>query len=199
MTTRELSEHIRALIKRHEGLRLKPYRDTGGVWTVGYGHNLEATGEPIPDQISEREAEDLLERDLAKATLNCEFFIRGYDALDPVRKAVLVDMCFNMGLGSAESGKGLLSFRNTLALLAEGQYERAAENMLVSRWAEQVGDRAVEDARMISTGLWPEWIVSLMPSEPEPEPMPIPERKSTWGDAMLAVIHWCSRFFKPRA
>lgn len=49
------------LIKRFEGLELESYQDIAGVWTIGYGHT-ETAG---PDQrISEREAEELLRRDL---------------------------------------------------------------------------------------------------------------------------------------
>lgn len=51
-----------ALIKRFEGLELQAYQDIAGIWTIGYGH----TGPDVkPGQkISEREAEDLLRRDL---------------------------------------------------------------------------------------------------------------------------------------
>ena len=50
-----------ALIKRWEGLELESYQDIAGVWTIGYGHT-ETAG---PNQkISEREAEELLKRDL---------------------------------------------------------------------------------------------------------------------------------------
>ncbi|MDZ7628849.1 MAG: glycoside hydrolase family protein [Parvularculaceae bacterium] len=55
------SENGIALIKRWEGLELQSYQDIAGVWTIGYGHT-ETAG---PDQkISEREAEQLLQRDL---------------------------------------------------------------------------------------------------------------------------------------
>ncbi len=55
------SENGIALIKRWEGLELQSYQDIAGVWTIGYGHT-ETAG---PNQkISEREAEELLRRDL---------------------------------------------------------------------------------------------------------------------------------------
>ena len=55
------SESGIALIKRFEGLELESYLDIADVWTIGYGHT-ETAG---PNQrISEREAEDLLKRDL---------------------------------------------------------------------------------------------------------------------------------------
>lgn len=74
--------------------------------------------------------------------------------LDEVRQRVLIDMSFNLGI------VGLLGFKNTLATIQEGNYQRAAAMMLDSRWAEQVGARAERLARMMATGkdpreLWP--------------------------------------------
>jgi GH24 family phage-related lysozyme (muramidase) len=36
---------LREQLKREEGLRLKPYKDTLGHWTIGYGHKM-LPGEP---------------------------------------------------------------------------------------------------------------------------------------------------------
>jgi lysozyme len=56
-----ISENGVALIKMFEGLELESYQDIAGVWTIGYGHT-ETAG---PNQkINEREAEELLRRDL---------------------------------------------------------------------------------------------------------------------------------------
>jgi len=49
-----------------------------------------------------------------------------------------LNMCFNLGL------KGLLGFNNTLAFIKAGDWERAANGMLASKWAKQVGMRAIE-------------------------------------------------------
>ncbi len=183
-------ERLRLLIKRHEGLRLKSYLDSQGVLTVGYGHSLANASGPIPDEISPAEAEELFEKDLAYAVHMCELFVRGYDRLDEVRQGVLVDMCFNMGVG------GLLTFRNTLPLIEAGRYGEAAEHMLASKWAGQVGGRAVEDAAMMRTGQWPEWLAASVPDEPEPQSQPIPAvRRPSWGIAALAAIRRLPRFF----
>ncbi|MDP3115142.1 MAG: glycoside hydrolase family protein, partial [Candidatus Cloacimonadaceae bacterium] len=53
--------------------------------------------------------------------------------MDEVRKSVLLNMCFNLGIG------GLMGFNNTLAFIAAGDWERAANGMLASMWAKQVG------------------------------------------------------------
>ena len=55
---------------------------------------------------------------------------------------------------------GLLGFKNTLATIRAGDYQRAASMMLDSKWAGQVGQRAERLSRMMATGkdpreLWP--------------------------------------------
>ena len=136
-----LLERIKEQLVRHEGLRLKPYRCPAGKLTIGYGRNLDDNG------ISKAEAYVLLENDIQ----NCERQLLDeipeiYNGLDEVRKSVLLNMCFNLGIG------GLLSFNNTLAFVKAGDWERAANNMLVSKWAKQVGRRAIELSEMMRKG-----------------------------------------------
>lgn len=52
------------LIKYYEGLRLKAYQDTGGVWTIGYGHTKGVKKGMV---ITEERAEELLREDLLEA------------------------------------------------------------------------------------------------------------------------------------
>lgn len=52
------------LVRRYEGLRLMPYMDMVGIWTVGYG----STTEVVPgERISQAEAEDRLQEDMEVA------------------------------------------------------------------------------------------------------------------------------------
>jgi len=136
---------IRELIKKHEGLRLEPYRCTAGKLTVGYGHNLDAHGE-APRTITIEEAESYLDADIKRAQSDCAYFIPGWDDLDKSRKAALIDMAFNLGIS------GLMKFKQTLQYLAQRKYEHAAKEMLKSIWAIQVGNRAVELSEIIKTG-----------------------------------------------
>jgi lysozyme len=55
-------------------------------------------------------------------------------------------MCFNLGI------KGLLEFKNTLAFIGAGDWERAANGMLASKWAKQVGMRAIELSELMRKG-----------------------------------------------
>ena len=137
----KLMDRIKEQLVRHEGLRLKPYRCTAGKLTIGVGRNLDDCG------ISQSEAYIMLINDI----MNCEKQLQAkipdiYNGLDEVRKSVLLNMCFNLGIS------GLLGFKNTLEFIKVGDWERAANNMLVSRWAKQVGRRAIELSELMRKG-----------------------------------------------
>lgn len=125
----------------HEGIRLKPYKDTVGKLTVGVGRNLADKG------LTKDEALYLLTNDIADATAECRRYIEFFDTLDEVRQRVLIDMAFNMGI------HGVLGFKTTLGHIAAGRYDAAAESMLQSKWATQVGRRAHRLAQWMKTGL----------------------------------------------
>ena len=128
-------------LKRHEGLRLKPYLCPEGKITIGFGRNLEDMG------ISEKEAEMLLMSDIERCYQELDVFSWFHD-LDQVRQEAMVNMLFNLGLPT------FLEFKRTLKFMAEGAYSQAAAEMLDSKWANQVGDRAKELAYMVDTGCY---------------------------------------------
>jgi len=126
-------------LQRHEGLRLKPYRDAVGKLTIGYGRNLDDRG------ISEDEAGFMLDNDIDQVVAELER-LPLYLGLDSVRQTVLANMAFNMGVPT------LLEFRRMLGALAEKDWDRAADEMLDSKWARQVGSRAVELSELMRLG-----------------------------------------------
>ncbi|MGP9834226.1 glycoside hydrolase family protein [Marinobacter sp. NSM] len=132
-------ELLRSQLERHEGLRLKPYRDTVGKLTIGHGRNLEDVG------ISREEADFMLDNDIDQVEqyLNT---VDEYNELDEVRQTVLANMAFNLGF------YGLMAFRKTWAAISRKDYPEAARQMLDSRWARQVGNRAQELAEIMRTG-----------------------------------------------
>ena len=139
--TEALMNRIKAQLVRHEGLRLKPYRCTAGRLTIGIGRNLDDCG------VSQTEAYVLLENDIQNFEKQLlDEIPEIYNGLDEVRKSVLLNMCFNLGMG------GLLEFNHTLAYVAAGDWERAANGMLASKWAKQVGRRAIELSEMMRKG-----------------------------------------------
>lgn len=129
-------------LKRDEGCRLMPYRDSLGFLTIGYGRCLDRVG------ISQDEADLLLAHDAKVAEDAVAVNLIGLDHLDEARHAVLVNMTFNLGIG------GLLQFRRFLAAVRAGDWPRAANEMRGSRWAEQVGPRAQRLATQMETGEW---------------------------------------------
>ena len=72
-----------------------------------------------------------------------------YLDLSPVRQAVLINMCFNIGAAR------LQDFKRMFSALVQQDYEHAASEMMASRWAGQVGARAVRLAEQMKTGQWP--------------------------------------------
>lgn len=144
--TNDARARLRDQLITDEGLRLKPYLDTVGKMTIGVGRNLDDVG------ISKMEALYLLENDISRTIRELAAVFEWFPLLDPVRQTVIVNMAFNMGIGTTT--RGLRSFRNTLANIAVGQYAEAAAGMRASKWAKQVGHRAERLATMMETGEW---------------------------------------------
>jgi len=142
MTIQASNDDLKELVSRHEGKRLDMYRDSEGIWTVGIGHNLEAHG------ISEAVCTLIFQEDINVAIEEC-VKLSWFRDLSDVRQAVVVDMVFNMGLPRFSG------FRKTIDFLKNKLYASAALEMLDSKWARQVGNRADRLSRMMETGEWP--------------------------------------------
>src|SRR5690554_1361645 len=151
----------------HEGLRLEVYKCPAGYWTVGVGRNLE--GKPLrpdeqeyilgcrglkPDEVIEileergitkDEALFLLRRDIEDAVQDLKNF-DWFEALDPIRRKVVIDMRYNLG------PTRFRGFRKMIAALARGDYKTAAAEMVDSKWFYQVGTRARRLMEMMRTG-----------------------------------------------
>lgn len=127
-----------------EGLRLIPYHDTAvpPKLTIGVGRNLEDVG------ISKDEALYLLDNDIKRAVqdLDDSPSLKWWRGMTEMRQNVLVNMCFNLGLG------GLLKFKKALAAMEGGRYDDAADEMRDSAWAKQVGGRAVRLVSLMRAG-----------------------------------------------
>lgn len=128
---------LSAQLRFHEGEPLKVYIDPLGIPTIGVGRNLRDKG------ISKKESEYLLQNDIDECLDDLNRQFPWFASLSTNRQHVLIDMRFNLGM------KGLLGFVNTLKFIADGKYDAAAGNMLASKWADQVGDRAKRLAYMM--------------------------------------------------
>lgn len=140
-----MKDQLTKQLRRDEGEVLHAYQDHLGYWTLGIGRLIDKRK---GGGISEEEAAYLLANDIDKYTKELTEKLPWVNNLDEARKGVLVNMTFNLGLS------GLLGFKNTLAKIQAGDWEGAAENMLLSKWASQVGDRAKRLAKQMKTGEW---------------------------------------------
>ena len=122
-----------------EGCKLKPYYCTSGKLTIGIGRNLEAKG------ITRAEAQFMLESDIVETIKELDELLPDWRDVSEVRQMVLINMAFNLGTF------GLLNFKRTIAYIREQDFDKAADEMLRSEWAEQVGERAVRLSEAMRT------------------------------------------------
>jgi lysozyme len=137
--------NVRELLIRHEGCVPHAYQDSLGLWTIGVGHLIDQKkGGGLPQPIIDQ----LLDYDIDAHTRALFSDLPWVAQLDAVRQAVLIDMHFNLG-------NRLLDFKDTLQHVQRGEWAAAATAMHASRWAVQVGSRAIRLAGMMRTGEWP--------------------------------------------
>jgi lysozyme len=151
---------VEADLRRHEGVRSKPYKDTEGILSIGVGHNLEAEG-LCPAAIQAQ-----LSYDIETKALNpLERFLPWWKDQPIQVQRALINLCFNLGIGS------LTKFQQTLSSIKKGDYRKAAAQLLQSKYAQQVKGRAIEVASWISSAQdlpkAPVQGLLAFPSEPE--------------------------------
>jgi lysozyme len=128
---------IKDRIKRHEGYRDTVYTDSLGYNTIGYGHFIVEDGFLPGIQYSKLELEKVFEKDFAIAVQGANKLVSEYD-LDNDAFGVVIEMCFQLGLPRVSK------FKFFLAALKIQDYEKAAEEMLLSKWHEQTPVRCQE-------------------------------------------------------
>lgn len=142
-------------IKRHEGFSECVYLCPAGKRTIGYGYNLDANPlglTPIVikytqmNSMAEHEAERLLTLMVGRCVDQLDTALPWCVGIGSVRHDVLINMAYNMGI------VGLLKFKKTLQLVKSGAYGTAAAEMLKSKWAIDVGHRAVELSAQMASG-----------------------------------------------
>lgn len=133
---------LEAMLIRHEGMRLKPYKCTEGYLTIGVGRNLDTNG------LRQSEAMFMLDNDI-EATWS--YLVRRYPWFSNLileRQVALADMCFQLGQD------GFAKFTNSLGLIANKNYSEARTEMLKSLWANQAPKRADEITKIIEQGVF---------------------------------------------
>ena len=146
------------MLTLHEGLKLKVYDDANGKElkagdtlighpTIGVGRNIASDGLGI----NEEEANFLLMGDIARIDREARQW-SVYVNLDDIRRSVILDMLFNMGMTRFNPSK----WPNMFKAIEEENWDEASNQMLDSKWAKQVKSRADRLSQIMITGDWPE-------------------------------------------
>lgn len=136
------------MLRRHEGEvktngRHLAYRCPAGYWTIGIGRNID------PENglgLSDDEVDYLLSNDITRVIKELGSAFPWFSDLDEARRDAMIDICFNVGLPR------LKGFEKALEAMGRADYEKAADEFLNSKWARQVGNRAIEVTDMIRQG-----------------------------------------------
>lgn len=130
-------------LKRDEGVVLHAYKDSEGYLTIGVGRMIDAQ---LGGGITMDEAEQLLVGDILRCKQELDLNFPWWRDMSDARKRALINMCFNLGITR------LKGFKKMLAALECGQWEKAYQEALHSKWARQVGARANRIAQMFVEG-----------------------------------------------
>ncbi len=145
-------EKLKTYTRKNEGTKYKPYKDSKNIWTWGVGHNLESNpftlaqtifilNNPIPDAI-----EYVFDCDIEQVLILMAKNYIWMHELTAARQVACADLLFNMGY-NVFSG-----FKLMLDALKFENYTKAASELKGSLYANQVGLRAINNAKMIETG-----------------------------------------------
>lgn len=137
-----IPDYVLETLRKDEGYSPTAYLDSVGVWTIGYGTNLQAI--VISHELAEQWLNEKAE-DFYAACSGLPY----WDSLDEVRKGVVASMAYQMGVA------GLGKFKKFHQALAQGAYAEAAKEMLDSKWAKQdAPSRAKRHSERMLTGRW---------------------------------------------
>lgn len=123
-----------------EGKVSEIYKDHLGYETFGVGHLVldsdDECGQPTGTEVSEERIMECLQQDIDGICADLDRNIPFWRDLDEERQRIVANMAFNLGINR------LLQFEKFLNALEQREYERAAAEMMDSRWAKQVGARS---------------------------------------------------------
>ena len=123
-----------------EGRKSRMYLDSVNKWTIGVGRNLSDRA------LFEDEIDLMLKNDISLVTKQLDESFPWWRAMSDERQHALINLCFNMGITT------LLQFKDSLALLKAGKWDEAAAAFMCSKWAKQVGNRAIRVTNQIRNG-----------------------------------------------
>jgi len=131
---------LREQLKIDEGVKYEVYDDHLGYKTFGIGHLVKASdeeyGAAVGTPVSEERVNSIFDEDVKIFISESEKLFPNLESMPREAQQVIVNMCFNMG------APRLAKFKKFIAAMNDEDWATASIEMLDSRWADQVGDRA---------------------------------------------------------
>jgi len=133
-------DRLREELAEDEGCKYEIYLDHLGLPTFGIGalikeHDPEY-GQPVGTPVSEERVRKRFNLDIAVTIEDCGRLYPDFDDLPEEAQLVIANMCFNLGYPRLSKFKGMK------AGVDARDWERAADEMVDSRWHDQVPNRA---------------------------------------------------------
>jgi lysozyme len=132
-------KQIESYIRKNEGMRLLPYKDNLGHFTIGIGHNLDRG-------LSSNVIMQIFQEDFSIALTAAKTF-SWFDKLNDARKMAIVDMVFNLGRN------GVAKFKKMIKAIEEDDYFTASKEIKNSKYAKQLPNRAKRNAWIMLSGV----------------------------------------------
>jgi lysozyme len=127
-------------LARDEGVQYKVYRDHLGYLTFGIGHLITVNdpeyNKPIGTPVEKSRVTKVFEQDIQLVLQNCQQLYKDFNNLQEEAQLVIANMMFNMGLTR------LSKFKKMKAAVDARDWNRAANEMMNSKWHSQVMARA---------------------------------------------------------
>ena len=131
---------LREQLKIDEGVKYEVYDDHLGYKTFGIGHLIttkdEEYGAIIGTIVSEKRVNAVFDTDVNTYIDEAKKVFGNLEEMPQEAQQVIVNMCFNMG------SPRLSQFKKFIKAIHDEDWATASVEMLNSKWAKQVGDRA---------------------------------------------------------
>jgi len=131
-----MSQILRKRIMDHEGFVDSVYLDTEKKATIGYGHLVTKEDNFVEGvKYKEKELRQLFYKDIEKAETGADQIIGHIKELHPEARNVIIEMVYQLGT------TGVRRFSKLLLALEDGDYKKAGDEMIDSRWHQQTTRR----------------------------------------------------------
>jgi len=131
---------LREQLADDEGCKYEIYLDHLALPTFGIGHLIKDAdpehGQPVGTPVSEERVRQAFDLDILVTIEDCHRLYEDFDDLPEEAQLVIANMCFNLGYPRLSKFKGMK------AGIDDRDWHRAADEMVDSRWHDQVPNRA---------------------------------------------------------